>query len=89
MAQRDTAALLDYRRQAPFAERAHPTDEHLLPMYVALGAGGDDAIAQRIDAGVDLGFLAMDIYRFDSVRVPGHRTIIVPTHQSDGYCSNT
>jgi 4,5-DOPA dioxygenase extradiol len=62
----DVAALLDYRRQAPFAERAHPSDEHLLPLYFAMGAAGGDALgAQRIDAGVDMGFLAMDIYRFD------------------------
>ena len=62
----DVDALLDYRRQAPFAERAHPTDEHLLPLYVALGAAGENAHAQRIDAGIDLGFMAMDIYRFDN-----------------------
>ena len=61
----DIAALLDYRRQAPFAERAHPTDEHLLPLFVALGAAGAKAHAQRIDAGIDMGLLAMDIYRFD------------------------
>ncbi len=61
----DIAALLDYRRQAPYAERAHPTDEHLLPLFVALGAAGKTAKAQRIDAGVDQGLLAMDIYRFD------------------------
>jgi 4,5-DOPA dioxygenase extradiol len=61
----DIAALLDYRRQAPFAERAHPTDEHLLPLFVALGAAGANAHAQRIDAGIDMGLLAMDIYRFD------------------------
>lgn len=65
----DIDALLDYRRQAPFAERAHPTDEHLLPLYVALGAAGEHVAAQRIDAGIDLGFLAMDIYRFDSMPV--------------------
>lgn len=61
----DLDALLDYRRQAPFAQRAHPTDEHLLPLFVALGAAGAQARAQRIDAGVDMGLLAMDIYRFD------------------------
>jgi len=67
MGAEDVAALLDYRRQAPFAERAHPTDEHLLPLYVAMGAGGTPMRAQRIDAGIDMGFLAMDIYRFDGV----------------------
>jgi 4,5-DOPA dioxygenase extradiol len=65
----DINALLDYRRQAPYAQQAHPTDEHLLPLYVALGAAGEDVAAQRIDAGIDLGFLAMDMYRFDSARV--------------------
>lgn len=65
MAAEDVDALLDYRRQAPHAERAHPTDEHLLPLYVAMGAGGTPMRAQRIDAGIDMGFLAMDIYRFD------------------------
>ena len=65
LAQGDVDALLDYRRQAPFAERAHPTDEHLLPLFFALGAAGANAHAQRIDAGTDMGVLAMDIYRFD------------------------
>ena len=65
MVAEDVDALLDYRRQAPFAARAHPTDEHLLPLYVAMGAGGTPMRAQRIDAGIDMGFLAMDIYRFD------------------------
>lgn len=66
----DIPALLDYRRRAPCAERAHPTDEHLLPLFFAMGAAGDDLLgARRIDAGVDLGFLAMDIYRFDGAAV--------------------
>jgi len=62
----DSAALLDYRRQAPYAERAHPTDEHFQPLHFALGAAGGEVLgAQRIDAGIDAGMLAMDIYRFD------------------------
>lgn len=62
----DRQALFDYRRQAPFAVRAHPTDEHLLPLFFAMGAAGEHQFgAQRIDAGIDAGMLAMDIYRFD------------------------
>lgn len=61
---RDDAALLDYRRQAPHAARNHPTDEHLLPLYVALGAATAGAAAQRLHASFALGSLAMDSYLF-------------------------
>lgn len=57
----DEAALHDYRRQAPHAVRNHPTDEHLLPLYFARGAGGEFSIAHQ---GFTLGALGMDIYRF-------------------------
>ena len=64
VATRDVAALLDYRRIGPSAARAHPTDEHLLPAFIALGAAGDDAHAIRIHAGIDDYVLAMDAYAF-------------------------
>lgn len=57
-------ALLDYRRQAPFAERNHPSEEHLLPLFVAMGAAGTDAQAERIHASYEYGVLAMDVYSF-------------------------
>jgi len=61
----DWPALLDYRRQAPHGVLMHPTDEHLLPFYVAAGAGGGDApAAQRIHASLTYGCLAMDAYAF-------------------------
>ncbi|SFN23730.1 Aromatic ring-opening dioxygenase, catalytic subunit, LigB family [Formivibrio citricus] len=59
----DTAALLDYRRQAPSAERAHPTEEHLLPLFAMLGAGSPGAVRRHF-AGITEGVLAMDVYSF-------------------------
>ena len=58
----DQAALLDFKRQAPFAVRNHPSDEHFLPLFFALGAGGKFGIVHQ---GFTLGALGMDIYRFD------------------------
>lgn len=61
----DLAALTDYRRQAPHAQRAHPTDEHLRPIFVAIGAAGDDwHRAERIRGGIDFGVIGMDAYAF-------------------------
>jgi 4,5-DOPA dioxygenase extradiol len=61
----DWPALLDYRRQAPHAVLMHPTDEHLLPFYVAAGAGGGAApVGRRVHASLTYGCLAMDAYAF-------------------------
>jgi 4,5-DOPA dioxygenase extradiol len=62
----DTAALLGYREQAPDAVRAHPSDEHLQPLYVALGAAGENARIERLHTGISNYVLAMDAYAFHS-----------------------
>ncbi|MDB5982176.1 MAG: aromatic ring-opening dioxygenase [Pseudomonas sp.] len=61
LASNDESALHDYRRLAPHAVRNHPSDEHLLPLYFARGAGGQFSIAHQ---GFTMGALGMDIYRF-------------------------
>jgi len=60
----DIDALLDYRRQSPGGVQAHPSDEHLLPLYVALGAAGENASTERFHAGIDDYVIAMDAYSF-------------------------
>jgi 4,5-DOPA dioxygenase extradiol len=60
----DRAELVRYRELAPNAARAHPTDEHFLPLFVALGAAGTAPAVERLDPGVDSGVLAMDSYLF-------------------------
>ncbi|MCI3944623.1 extradiol-type ring-opening dioxygenase [Pseudomonas syringae] len=58
----DEDALHHYRNLAPHAAHAHPSDEHLLPLYFARGAGGVFSIAYQ---GFTMGALGMDIYRFN------------------------
>ena len=58
----DVEALLDYRRRAPQAERAHPTEEHYLPLLVAAGAARQGEAAQRIRGGITDGVLSMDSF---------------------------
>jgi 4,5-DOPA dioxygenase extradiol len=60
----DLNALADYRRLAPYAAEEHPTEEHLLPLHVALGAAGEGAKVERLHSSVEFGFLRMDAYQF-------------------------
>jgi len=60
----DLPALLDYRAQAPYARENHPTDEHLMPLYVALGAGGGEVRTEKLHESRDYGALAMEAFAF-------------------------
>lgn len=60
----DVDALVDYRRRAPHARRAHPSEEHFLPLLVATGARRLDESARRIDGGMTYGVLSMDSFGF-------------------------
>ena len=66
---RDLSAMLDYRARAPGAERAHPTDDHFLPIYFALGAGGwgqsPGVLPQYISHEVIYGSLSMDAFSLE------------------------
>ena len=66
LAARDLDALVGYRSAAWWGLRAHPTEEHLLPLFVGLGAAGADFQAERIHSGIDDYVLAMDAYAFTS-----------------------
>ncbi len=59
-----TDELLAYRSRAPYAALQHPTEEHLLPLFVALGAAGEHAAAKRLHASTSYGALRMDAYAF-------------------------
>lgn len=60
----DSQAVVDYRQAAPEAARAHPSEDHILPLHVALGAAGPAWVAERLHSGIDHLVLAMDAYAF-------------------------
>lgn len=62
IARNDRAALVNYRHLAPHAAHNHPTDEHLLPLFIALGAGGQ---GQQVNQGFTYGAFSMAAYRFE------------------------
>ncbi|HEY9623502.1 MAG TPA: class III extradiol ring-cleavage dioxygenase [Crinalium sp.] len=64
IAHNKTDDLLNYRQIAPYAERNHPTDEHLLPLFVAMGAGGEMGQGRSLHNSYTFGILSMASYAF-------------------------
>lgn len=64
LAEGDLPALLDYRRQAPHAAWAHPSEEHLMPFFVALGAASGWPAHRVLPGGVRDKVMSMDAYLF-------------------------
>jgi len=57
--------LVNYRRLAPHAVDNHPTDEHLMPLFIAIGAGANgSAKGRRIHSSTRSGVISMDTYAF-------------------------
>lgn len=64
LADRDWPALRAWHEIAPHARRAHPTTEHLMPLFVALGAAGDAPRVEVLHRSHELGTLALDAFAF-------------------------
>jgi 4,5-DOPA dioxygenase extradiol len=64
VAERDTAAIVNYRTEAPGAALAHPSEDHYLPLPVALGAGGADGKTAVLHRSFSYGSLSMAIFAF-------------------------
>ncbi|MBL8649703.1 MAG: dioxygenase [Sphingopyxis sp.] len=50
--------------RAPHGQENHPTMDHILPLFVAMGAGGAPFAAERLHASTTYGLLGMDVYSF-------------------------
>jgi 4,5-DOPA dioxygenase extradiol len=60
----DANAVVNLLFRAPHARENHPTPDHILPLFAAMGAGGAGAGAKRLHHSYTYGVLAMDAYRF-------------------------
>ena len=60
LAAQDIPALLNYR-SAPYGADSHPTEDHFLPLFVAMGAAMNDS-PMRYQPRFAYGGLAMDAY---------------------------
>jgi 4,5-DOPA dioxygenase extradiol len=65
LATKDHERLKTWESEAPYAQWNHPTPEHLLPLFVALGAAGARARATLLHDSIDFNVLAMDSYSFN------------------------
>ena len=62
--QGDIESLLDWEHLAPYPKNNHPTPEHFLPFFVALGAANTPLQAKHLHEDTAMGVLAMDAYAF-------------------------
>jgi 4,5-DOPA dioxygenase extradiol len=62
-------ALLNYRKLAPHATENHPTAEHLLPLFVVIGAGGDRAKGIQLHRSYTYGAFSMAAYAFEESKL--------------------
>jgi aromatic ring-opening dioxygenase catalytic subunit (LigB family) len=61
------AGLIDWQ-EAPAARQAHPREEHLLPLMVAVGAAGDDAAECVYHEDAFAGGIAVSSFMFGGAR---------------------
>lgn len=62
----DVDGIACWTERCPEARLAHPTDEHFLPLPVALGAAGSAPRAERLHDGFEHGSIGMQAYAFHS-----------------------
>ena len=66
---RDLEALFDFATTAPHAHVAHPSVEHFLPLFFALGAGEPLHHTRRLHHSYSYGNLAMTTFAFGEAEI--------------------
>jgi 4,5-DOPA dioxygenase extradiol len=61
----DLPALFNYREQAPFAQEAVPTNEHFIPLLLAMGSGDKLRQASLIHRSYQFGNLSLSCWKFN------------------------
>jgi 4,5-DOPA dioxygenase extradiol len=61
----DTDALFQYRELAPYAQDAVPTNEHFIPLFLAMGTGDSNRQAQLLHRSYQYGNLSLSCWQFN------------------------
>jgi 4,5-DOPA dioxygenase extradiol len=56
--------LVQYRARAPYAAENHQTEDHYVPLLIALGAGGAEAQVETLHESYTYGTISMNSYAF-------------------------
>lgn len=78
---RDLADLCAFPDRPPQARMAHPTAEHLLPLFVALGAGWAANRSSLLHRSWSYGSLSMTAYAFGATVAPPRSSSMDGMHQ--------
>ena len=61
---RSLQKLFNFTSESELAHLAHPTNEHLMPLFVSMGAGWSDGFSRRVHQSFSYGNLSMTSYAF-------------------------
>ncbi|RAP77696.1 DODA-type extradiol aromatic ring-opening family dioxygenase [Paenibacillus montanisoli] len=61
----DTASLFEYEKLAPYAREAVPTNEHFIPLLLAMGAGDANREAKLLHRSYQFGSLSLSCWQFN------------------------
>ncbi|WP_232698080.1 DODA-type extradiol aromatic ring-opening family dioxygenase [Brevibacillus daliensis] len=61
----DVTSLFNYRELAPYAQDAVPTNEHFIPLLIAMGAGDANRDAKLLHRSYQYGNLSLSCWQFN------------------------